>query len=180
MRYPLILILFLIFCFRSSSAEALLLGDFINLGHALPQQDEVIEGDFVTVEAGASDQLLFNSLYTVNPEDEYVDYRFIRPFSFSPDPFNGPVVNFIDTPISKVTVETNVSGWDLSRLQHNQDSFALNWSGLEVQSDSYFLAHLTAVQSPSTFATPEPPTFLLVTAGLIGGWFMKKRHSQNH
>ncbi|VAW19316.1 hypothetical protein MNBD_BACTEROID05-724, partial [hydrothermal vent metagenome] len=132
----------------SSSVHAMLLGDTIGLSHRFPSSDDFIEGYLVEVQAGNSDVTTFGSIYTANPEDDQILYDFFRPFTFSSDPFNGNVVEFIDDSLVDVTVDTNLLGWDDSFMSMEDDRIAFNWRNLSVDQNSYFYASLA-------FASPD-------------------------
>jgi hypothetical protein len=165
----------LILSLRAGAASAFLLGDEINLGHAIPHSNEVIDGFYVTVESGLADQRQFGGVYYANPEDHTVNYDFIRNFTFSSDSFNGNVIDFIDTPLTTVWVETNMNGWDNSRYAFNSSRAEFNWSGLSVDQDTYFIAHLNEDEFPIG-TVPEPSSLALLSLGIMGaGFFLKKK-----
>ena len=162
----------IIFCasllvFAAVDARASLLGSTIFLSHRFPDLDSSVESFPVTVEPGTGDSQLFGLLYRANPEDNRLLINFIRPFSFENDAFNGHVAEFIPDPIQGVTVDTNMSGWDDSRLAFDQNSFRINWAGLSAQQDTYFYASIKFPNDgPVNAAIPEPATFILFALGM--------------
>lgn len=147
-------------------AQASLIGSTIFLSHRFPDDTSVVEGHFVMVQSGSADSQLFGSVYTANPESHQLLIDFIRQVSFANDPFHGHVAEFIPIPIQGVIVDTNLVGWDDSRLAFNQSSVRFNWAGLSTQQlgSTHFYATLSFDQSQNVI--PEPSTLVLFALGI--------------
>jgi hypothetical protein len=99
--------------------------------------------------------------------------------------FNGLIVSDLDdssgNPLKGVTVETNMVGWDLSRLSFGADYVQFDWKGLTTNSDLYEWNGVDQVFDLTKSATyfnatldfggtaapvPEPETYAMMLAGL--------------
>lgn len=159
-----------------------------------------------TVEAGNADSYTFyNSYpfgYKVNVEAasilvdfnylfdaagtwaaDYQSCSFVPPFGCSTAPlsFNGLGVSGLNdssgNPLQNVVIDTNMTGWDSSRLSFGSDSVQFDWKGLSFTSDIWDGTHTTLV-TPATYfnatlsfgpaiaAVPEPETYAMLLAGL--------------
>ena len=160
-------ILLIIFCLGvcwPASSDASLIGTTLFVSHRFPDDVTNVESYLVTVEPGIGDRNIFGLIYTSDPEADSLNVNFFRSFTFDNDPFNGHVGEFVSVPIQKIHIDTNLQGWDDSRLAYTPDSFKFNWAGLSAEQDTYFNAKFQFENSnpgnnhPSA---PEPSTFWL-------------------
>lgn len=163
-----------------------LIGDNIVMTWYHPDLSTSIVGSsIVTVQAGLGDQWVSSMIgYDVEESSihAHYDYHDIAvSTSWYSAPFNGLKVSDLDyspeTNLLGVTIDTNIEGWDSSRVQFGDDWVTFNWQGLTVyalqssQPLSYFNADLNFGTSP----IPEPATCLLLLCGLIGAVGIKKK-----
>ena len=159
--------------FLTGNAEALLLGDTITLAHYHPNLSTVYRSAVREVVATDDDQWSLDSFYTVFPEDCGVEIDFTLSTAWSTSPFNGLVVSDIDAIIQSVTVDTNMVGWDASRLSFDDHVMRFNWAGLSfVDGVTYFDADINECGGG---VVPEPSSLLLLGLGLFGTGFFRRR-----
>lgn len=93
-------------------------------------------------------------------------------------PFHGLEVTSLNdssgNPLTGVAIETNLAGWDVSRLSFTADSTAFDWKGLTFNQDSYFNAFLT-FSGGDQGAVPEPGTLALAVLALAALRLRKKQ-----
>ena len=70
-----------------------------------------------------------------------------------------------------VLVDTNMAGWDLSRLSFGDDYVRFDWKGLSFQRDTYLNATMN-------FAAVPGPSTLLLLGTAMGGLVMRRRSLQ--
>lgn len=173
-----------LFCFLAFpvGARASLLGSSFFLSHRFPTIDSAVESYLVTVETGTGDSQVFGSIYTADPEPYSLNIDFFNPFTFDNDPFNGHYADFVPQPITGVTVDTNLTGWDDSRLTMGQDLttswVGFNWAGLEAERGSYFYAAFDFPAQNHGGAVPEPATMALFGLGAMGFGVISFRRKQ--
>ena len=84
--------------------------------------------------------------------------------------FNGLAVSGLNDssghPLQDVVVNTNMVGWNSSRLAFGADSVSFDWKGLSFDNSTYLEANLTF--GPVGPAVPEPGTAALMLMGLVG------------
>lgn len=126
-----------------------LIGDVIKIEHFYPNlgANGVYETHTVAVTAGNADATNLIGVYTVNPEAEsvLVDF-FYGAADWSNTAFNGLVLSNIDDEVLNVSVDTNLAGWDASRLFFDATTIRANWAGLSIDHASYFNLHLTQAE----------------------------------
>ena len=160
----------LVFTF-AGSAGASLVGDTVTVEHKTnsttifgPQDTVVADGTTDKVEVYTP---RYN--YDVNIDAYSVDVAFTNNSSWSyMYAFNGLVISNLDddsgNPLQGVSIVTNMSGWDDSRLYFNDDQVKFNWKSLSFTNDTYFNASLDFGQN----AVPIPGAVWLLAPGLIG------------
>ncbi len=96
----------------------------------------------------------------------------------TPVSFNGLGVSDLDDSsgnvLQSVLVDTNMAGWDSSRLSFGNDSVQFDWKGLSFDNSTYLNATLSfgAVAAP----IPEPETYAMLLAGLgLFGFAARRR-----
>ncbi|HOW36364.1 MAG TPA: PEP-CTERM sorting domain-containing protein [Candidatus Omnitrophota bacterium] len=151
------------------AAQAGLLGDSISAAHYFPNLSTIdLNMGSQTVVAGTSDVFNYYSYYSVNPEDTsiLVDFLADGGYSWVDATFNGLVISNIDDIITNVSIDTNLVGWDISRLSYDDHTLRANWQGLAFDSSKYFNFSLTTVDHLPT--VPEPASLSLLATGLLG------------
>jgi hypothetical protein len=143
-----------------------------------PAQSTVFEYNFFILSLEICSLIEYSLLFKVEERvftsGNLFSHKFCN-FTFSSDSFNGNVIDFIDTPLTTVWVETNMNGWDNSRYAFNSSRAEFNWSGLSVDQDTYFIAHLNEDEFPIG-TVPEPSSLALLSLGIMGaGFFLKKK-----
>jgi hypothetical protein len=170
-----------VFCL-SGFAQASLIDDQVDVYHRSPLLsilDEASGGDTVTVETGANDAItLHYGVYLVDIEESSVIVDFLRTNQFgNPGVFDyaGLVLSDLDFEpgymLLGVDVDTNMAGWDESRLMFGEDFVGFNWQGLAVDDGTNFTALLDFGPSP----IPLPPTLLLFATGIAGFTFFRRK-----
>ena len=162
--------------FLTGNAEALLLGDTITLSHNSPTLGSVAPSDTADrlVVADDSDRWDLASLYSVFPEDCGVEVDFNWNATWVTYDFNGLSVSNIDAVIQSVAVDTNMVGWDSSRLSFSDHQMNFNWASLPFTTSTYFDATINNCTGGGV--VPEPATIALFVTGLLGtGLFRRKR-----
>ncbi len=96
-----------------------------------------------------------------------------------PVAFNGLRVSDLDdssgNPLVNVTVDTNMAGWDNSRLSFGADDVWFNWAGLSFDSGTYLNAQLEFGGGNGSAQVPEPATLLLLGGGMAMFAAMRKK-----
>ncbi|MFH1148430.1 MAG: VPLPA-CTERM sorting domain-containing protein [Pseudomonadota bacterium] len=145
-----------------------LIGDGVTLKHLCPAIPFVFKSTVVAVQEGAGDRTNFEGHYWVDMEAGGILVDFVGNTAWINHPFNGLEVGDLDYGpgriVSSVEIDTNMSGWDSSRLSFGDDYVRFNWSNLSFNNDSYFNADLSFRESP----VPLPAAFYLLGTGLIG------------
>ena len=160
-------------------ASATLIGDTVAIEHYY--DGSLLGGSSVVVVDGSSDIVIPNQAYEVNVEaySILVDYIYETEgdiwWTETLD-FNGLVVSSLDdstgAPLQAVTIDTNLVGWDMSRLSFLADAVYFDWQGIHFADDGlYFNATLDFGEAP----VPEPSTILLLGSGLAGLAFYRRK-----
>jgi hypothetical protein len=163
-------------------AQASLIDDQVNVYHGSPlfsTPDAASGGDTVTVETGVNDIITLHfGVYQVDIEESSVIVDFLKPNQFgNPGVFDysGLVLNDLDFEpgyiLLSVDVDTNMNGWDESRLMFGDDYVGFNWQGLTVDGGVNFTALLDFGPSP----IPIPPTLLLFATGIVGYTLFRRK-----
>ena len=100
----------------------------------------------------------------------------------TPYSFNGLRVSDLNdssgNPLQNVVIDTNMAGWDSSRLSFGNDSVQFDWKGLSFTNNIWSDWTQTSLVTPATYfnatlnfgqvaaAVPEPETYAMLLAGL--------------
>jgi len=185
-------------CAWPMMAGATLIGDPVTLGHYSPEMaasysTTVAAGDSdetafyfsypygyqVNVEA---DSIFVDYSYVIQPGDSGTWRDTATSCAWSEDftldctevplSFNGLRVSDLDdssgNPLINVIVDTNMAGWDNSRLSWGSRDVWFDWKGLSFDSGTYLNAQLEFGGDNAAAPVPEPSTLLLLGAGLAG------------
>lgn len=158
----------------AGASNATLVGDTVYAEHNFSSLFSTWGGSAtINVVDGTSDMVAvptstYGPYYNVDIDASsiYVDWLFSGGFSGAS--FNGLLVSDLDdssgNDLAGVTVDTNLSGWDATRIIFSTDYVAFNFQGLGVSTSSFLSASLDFGADP----VPEPATMLLLGSGLIG------------
>jgi len=141
-RIGVLLLGFVITFYFVGIANAGMIGDTIRLEYHVPNVGDVYAGITTTVETGTADQWEWASLCIVNPEHESIEVAGVASWTINPSSFSGLVVSDIDDTVQVVTVDTNLAGWDNSRLFFDDHSIRFNFGGLEFLATTYLNASI--------------------------------------
>ncbi len=157
--------------------EASLIGDEVIIGHYYPDDSTCLypyTGPVTkTVQNSPTpewtyDRQLWNefNLYSVNVEASSIYVDFLGSETWSGITFNGLIVSDLDYnagySLKGVSIVTNLSGWNASRLSYEDDLVGFNWQGLSFTDSTYLDATLTFQP------VPIPGAAWLLGSGLIG------------
>ena len=164
----------------AGSAGASLIGDIVTVEHKTnsrtifgPQDTVVTDGTADTVAV-----MTPSHNYDVNVDAYSINVDFVSNLSWSPIyNFNGLVVSSLDdssgNSLQGVSIDTNMSGWDASRLAFTDDQVLFNWRALSFTTDTYFNASLDFGQNP----VPIPGAVWLLGSGLLGLAAVRRKKS---
>jgi hypothetical protein len=153
----------------STSAHALsLIGDSITMTHEYPNLGTIEQTSTFVVQAGNADIFNYFDVYTANAEASSIEVDFLFVAGWTGSAFNGLVVSGINDAITGVSVSTNFSGWDNSRLSFDAHSVAANWSGLSFSPNTYFNMQLSSMPS-SIPSVPDGGTTIAMLGLGLGG-----------
>lgn len=169
MKKTVVCLFFVFFGLRLAGvAHGSLIGDDVTLKHVCPAIPFVLKSTVIAVQEGAGDRTNFEGHYWVDMEAGGILVDFVGNTTWINHPFNGLEVADLDygsgKTVSSVEIDTNMSGWDPSRLSFGDDYVRFNWSNLSFKNDSYFNADLSFRERP----VPLPAAFYLLGSGLIG------------
>ena len=168
-------IVYLFLCLFAGSANAGLIGDTVHIAHNYSSLgSEVYTPMNVVVEEGSGDIAPVSPHYSVNVDDLSVYVDFGTSATWTVASFNGLVISGIDSILSNFVVTTNFAGWDDSRFTSTADSLRFNWNGLSFDSNTFFQL---AFSDGDTHQVPEPAPIALLTLGLTGIWFSRKKRA---
>lgn len=163
------LIASLVLAVTSMSANATLIGDDLRGAHEFPSVGTEFDtgsytpGDFIA-EAGNGDvQTAIAPWYDVDVEATSILVNFVGSATWSVAAFNGLAISGIDSILSNFVVDTNMAGWDDSRLSFVDSALRMNWNGLSFTNSTFF-----NVSFDSSRSVPAPGTLALLGLAMIG------------
>jgi hypothetical protein len=125
--------------FAVVSARATLIGDSIDITRSFPISSGGPQSYFgVTVQAGTDDAVDFLGGVRVNPEGSGIKISFLTAGSFTSGSSDAIVISGINDTLLGVSVNTNLSGWDGTRLSFDAHSVTSEFEGLTFGADSFF------------------------------------------
>lgn len=160
---------FIVVLIFTGLANASLIDDSVVIGHHGPTINDVLISDTVQVKTGTDDVVTLGS-FSVDMEADSLTVAFNRSDFFSAFSFNGLVVSDLDDNggsdyiLLNVGVDTDVAGWNASRIIFGDDFAAFNWAGLTFDTSTNFEAMLEFGPNP----IPIPTTMVLFITGLVG------------
>jgi hypothetical protein len=170
-----------VFCL-TGFAQASLIDDLVDIEHHSPVFGTVDAtsggGQDILVTSDIEVQGMHFGVYDVDVEEASVIVDFLKPNQFgNPGVFDyaGLVVSDLDFEpgyiLLGVDVDTNMAGWDESRLMFGDDFTGFNWQGLSVDGDTNFTAFFDFGPNP----IPIPPTLLLFVSGIVGFTLIRRK-----
>jgi hypothetical protein len=170
-----------VFCL-TGFAQASLIDDLVDIEHHFPFFGTVDAasggGQEILVTSGIEVQGMHFGVYDVDVEEASVIVDFLKPNQFgNPGVFDysGLVVSDLDFEpgyiLLGVDVDTDMAGWDESRLIFGDDFAGFNWQGLSVDGDTNFTAFFDFGPNP----IPIPPTLLLFVSGIAGFTLIRRK-----
>jgi hypothetical protein len=164
----------------SGWAQASLIDDQVLVEHHFPFFDSVDEasgGGEVTVQDGTTEIFgMHFGVYDVDIEESSLDVNFTKTNQFSSADFNALVLSDLDDSepgyiLLGVDVDTDMTGWDDSRLIFGDDFAGFNWQGLTVDDNTDFTAFFEFGPNP----IPIPATLLLFVTGIVGFTLLRRK-----
>jgi hypothetical protein len=170
---PIIVIVF-VFCL-TGFVQASLIDDLVLVEHRFPDFNTPIEGESVTVQDGTTEIFGMQFSYDVNIEESSVIVDFTTTNQFTVRSYNGLVLSGLDFQegyiLLGVDVNTNMVGWDASRLVFDDHLAGFNWQGLTVDGTTDFTALFDFGPNP----IPIPPTLILFVSGIAGFTLIRRK-----
>jgi hypothetical protein len=152
--------------FSVMSARATLIGDSIDITRYYPDSATVYQSyTSVIVAAGVGDAVTFSGVLRVNPEADRVELRFLDSGYFTSASSNSVVISGINDTLLGVSVSTNLSGWDNSRISFDGHSVSSDFEGLSFTVDSFFDVFFE-IQIDGNQVPDEAPTGVMLAAAL--------------
>ncbi|MGD2271436.1 MAG: PEP-CTERM sorting domain-containing protein [Desulfobacterales bacterium] len=161
-------------------AQASLIDDQVLVEHHFPffsTVDDDSGGGEVTVQDGTAEIFgMHFGVYDVDIEEDSLTVNFLKTNQFGSSDFNGLVLGDLDDSeadyiLLGVDVETNMTGWDDSRLLFGDDFAGFNWQGLTVDGSTDFTAFFEFGPNP----IPIPATLLLFITGIVGFSLLRRK-----
>ncbi len=170
-----------VFCL-TGFAQASLIDDLVDIEHHSP-----VFGTVDAASGGGQDILVTSDIevlgmhfgvYDVDVEEASVIVDFLKPNQFgNPGVFDyaGLVVSDLDFEpgyiLLGVDIDTDMAGWDASRLMFGDDFAGFNWQGLSVDGSTNFTAFFDFGPNP----IPIPSTLLLFVSGIAGFTLIRRK-----
>ena len=173
-----ILIIIFVSCL-SSFAQASLINSQVDIEHNFPRFGTVNTasggGQDILVTTGIEVEDMHFNVYDVDVREDSVFVDFLKADTFATSIYNGLVLSGLDFEdgyiLLGVDIDTNLTGWDDSRLTFGDDWAGFNWQGLGVDDSKNFTALFDFGPNP----IPIPTTLLLFATGMAGFFFIRKK-----
>jgi hypothetical protein len=167
-----------VFCL-TGFAQASLIDDLVDIEHHFPLLGNVDElsggGQDILVTSGTEVEGMHYGVYDVNVGADSVIVDFLKLNQFAVSDYNALVLSDLDFEpgyiLLGVDVDTNMVGWDESRLMFGDDFAGFNWQGLTVDGTTNFTAFFDFGPNP----IPIPATLLLFASGIAGFTLIRRK-----
>jgi|GEM_PF-731218 len=163
----------------TGAVNASLIGDtvYVEQYHPYPNTASDDYQSISTVVAEGDSDIVTLGRYSVDIEKDFLTVSFNHGDTFSVFDFNGLVISDMQDSrdgyyLLNVAVETDIAGWDDSRIYFGDDFAAFNWAGLSFSNTTEFTATLEFVPVPM----PIPTTMVLFITGLLGFAVVRRKN----
>ena len=167
-----------VFCL-TGFAQASLINSEVDIEHNFPRFGTANTasggGKDILVTTGIEVEDMHFGVYDVDVREESVYVDFLKSDTFATSIYNGLVLSGLEFEegyiLLGIDIETNLTGWDDSRLTFGDDWAGFNWQGLGVDASKNFTALFDFGPNP----IPIPTTLLLFATGMAGFFFIRKK-----
>ncbi len=166
-----------VFCL-TGFAQASLIDDLVDIEHHFPRfgtVDAASGGQDILVTSGIEVEGMHFGVYDVDVDEDSVVVDFLKLNQFAVRDYNGLVLSDLDFEDGYILlgadVDTNMAGWDASRLMFGDDFAGFNRQGLSVDGNTNFTAFFDFGPNP----IPIPPTLLLFVSGIAGFTLIRRK-----
>ena len=168
----------------SQSCLATLIGDLVSVSHRVGDTD--FRTQMIAVEEGTSDLVFLltdQPAYSVNVEGTSVFIDFLLRNSVDAITqwnglvsFNGPIIQNIDILLTDLSINTNFTQFDESRVSFSGGALSVDFAGLFSKQDNFIEV---TFDTPSASAVSAPPVnLLLILSVLCMSLFTRFKRSQ--